>query len=748
MRSTQRLVAELMLLLAIFPLTARSQIDGETLPRTVLGIFDSATEQSARWSRVHRFAEMPLNHLGLRVRYWDIQQGWPDTRALAGVRGIVLWPRGYRIRDPEALWRGLEQAFENGIGVALLGGPYEIADTRGNPPPLAATAQVLRHFGLAYSGFYEEVSLGWRISHADTRVVEFERRLSGPLPGFGIYDAATKAAAVHLTVTGSLRNVASTSHLVTSQPGAAFVDSAFVLWHAKNAGEMATQWRVDPFHLFRRAFNTDVLPKLDPTTASNRRVMFALVDGDGWNERSNLFHYREQAATSADVLFREVLSRYTSLPFSVAPIGMDLDPQRPGTARARRTAVEIFSLPNVMPGLHSYSHPLRWITPAAEEAPSEVPVAVVDSPRNWRDWIGDYLPASWRPVAPSVALDESAKAATSPVDLELEFGRARAVVESVLTVRKPISLLHWTGDGMPHTEALQDAARRGWLTISGGPVMPRNYFSYSAIAPFGFVTGGSLQVYLGNENETDVLAGWPSAEALRRRLNATETPRRVTPLALYFQVGGASDTRRLNVLRTAIETLLEQTSIPTWPHVYAGAVAGFQSAELIAAGRHGWRIRDRGLLNTLRIDGATQRQVDFAKSVGVLAERRENDALYVALDPDVSEALLVLQDKLATRPTTQPPVLEHASWHLRGLRRNGDAFDFIATGFGEGDFHWHAAPESTFTVRVMRGAELLWQQEVVSDGEGRLRVTVPALAMTPVAMTLQPVTRNAGGTAT
>lgn len=750
MTPLQRFAAGLLFLFAIFPATGSAQHDGEPLARTILALFDSATEQSARWSRVHRFAELPLNHLGLRVRYWDIQRGWPDAQTLAGVRGIVIWPRGYRIRDPEAIWRGMEQSLEHGIGIALLGGPYEIADTRGNPPPLATTAKVLRHFGVAYSGIYEEVSLGWGIRYADTRVVEFERRLDGPLPGFGIYSAINDDATIHLTVAGSLRNSASTSHLATSQPGAVFVDSAFVLWQTKATatGESATQWRVDPFYLFRRAFNTDVLPKLDPTTASNRRVVFALVDGDGWTERSNLFHYREQGATAADVLYREVLFRYPSLPFSVAPIGMDLDPERPGTARARRIAADVFSLPNVMPGLHSFSHPLRWKTPTASDASSEVPVALVDLPRNWSDLLGDYLPASWRPAAPTTTLEESARAATSPVDLALEFDKAHTVVESVLTTLKPIPLFHWTGDGIPHADALQQAARRGWLTISGGPVMPRGYFSYSTVAPFGFVEADSLQVYLGNENETDILAGWPSAEALRRRLAATETPRRVSPLALYFQVGCASDTRRLNTLRTAIETVLKETSIPTWPHHYAGAVAGFQSAEILAAGHNAWRIRNRGMLNSIRFDGAGQRQVDVAKSVGVLAQWRENDSLYVALDPEVSDVLLTLQDSVASRPSAPWPALEHASWHLRGLRRNGDAVNVIATGLGEGTFYWRAPPKSAFKVRVLRGAELLWQQDIAADAAGRLHVTVPALADTPVAVTLQPVTLRASETST
>lgn len=737
MTRTLRLGARLLALLAFLPALSVAQSQDEPLARTVLGIFDSATEQSARWSRVHRFAELPLNHLGLRVRYWDIQQGWPDARALAGVRGIVVWPRGYRVRDPEAIWQGMEQSLARGIGLALLGGPYEIADAWGNPPPLAASVNVLRHLGLAYTGLYEEVSLGWRISHADGPIIEFERRLSGPLPGFGIYRATGNKVNTHLVVTGSLRDGAATSHLATSQPGAAFVDSAFVLWQGGAEKNPSSQWRIDPFFVFRQAFNTDGFPKLDPTTASNRRVLFALVDGDGWNERSNFFNYRDQGATAADVLYREVLTRYTNLPFSIAPIGMDLDAQRPGTQRARRIAASMFSLPHVMPASHSYSHPLRWDDRPAQSLSSEAPAPVTESSAAWSRWIGDFLPASWHPSAPAVIGDRPADAGKSQIDYKLEFDTARAVVESVLPAVKPIPLLHWSGDAVPNASALQEAGRRGWFTIGGGPVAPRAHFSYSNVAPFGFVEGNALQVYLGNENETDVIAGWPSREALRRRLTATDAPRRVSPLGLYFHVGCASDTRRLNTLRAALETVLDEAAIPTWPHAYAEAVAGFQSAEIIPAGTNAWRIRRRGGLHSVRFDNIARQQLDFTRSIGVLAARHQGEVLYVALDPAVSESLVVVRDRATVQHPETWPMLQHANWHARALRRTRDSVEFIAAGFGAGDFQWRAAPRSAFAVRVFRGSELLWQQEVRTDAEGHLQLKLPALGVTPVAIALQ-----------
>src|SRR4051794_6861787 len=52
-----------------------SQSAPEPLRREILALYDSREESRPDQTRIHRFAEMPLNHLGLVVTYWDINAG-------------------------------------------------------------------------------------------------------------------------------------------------------------------------------------------------------------------------------------------------------------------------------------------------------------------------------------------------------------------------------------------------------------------------------------------------------------------------------------------------------------------------------------------------------------------------------------------------------------------------------------------------------------------------------------------------
>ena len=63
----------------------------ELVPRTVLAFYDSELDGEVATTEAHVAAEMPLNHLGLVVRYHDIHKQLPDKKAMADVRGILLW---------------------------------------------------------------------------------------------------------------------------------------------------------------------------------------------------------------------------------------------------------------------------------------------------------------------------------------------------------------------------------------------------------------------------------------------------------------------------------------------------------------------------------------------------------------------------------------------------------------------------------------------------------------------------------
>ncbi|MGH7005233.1 MAG: hypothetical protein ACREIP_14915, partial [Alphaproteobacteria bacterium] len=59
------------------------------MPRTILALFDGGEGKSYNFTRLHRPAEMPLNHLGLVVVPHDITTGLPTAEAMRDVRGIL-----------------------------------------------------------------------------------------------------------------------------------------------------------------------------------------------------------------------------------------------------------------------------------------------------------------------------------------------------------------------------------------------------------------------------------------------------------------------------------------------------------------------------------------------------------------------------------------------------------------------------------------------------------------------------------
>ena len=58
-------------------------------------------------TRIHRFAEMPLNYFGFVLTYWDINTGLPSAERAANVRGIITW---FRRAQPTAFYAWAQRA--------------------------------------------------------------------------------------------------------------------------------------------------------------------------------------------------------------------------------------------------------------------------------------------------------------------------------------------------------------------------------------------------------------------------------------------------------------------------------------------------------------------------------------------------------------------------------------------------------------------------------------------------------------
>ena len=59
--------------------------------REILALYDSAQESDVDLTRIHRFAEMPLNHLGFILRFHDIRGKLPEAAEVERYRGVLTW---------------------------------------------------------------------------------------------------------------------------------------------------------------------------------------------------------------------------------------------------------------------------------------------------------------------------------------------------------------------------------------------------------------------------------------------------------------------------------------------------------------------------------------------------------------------------------------------------------------------------------------------------------------------------------
>jgi hypothetical protein len=94
---------------------------GHPVQRTILAVYDSHRYRDVRDTRIHRMFEMPLNHLGLVVRYHDLNAGLPAPESLPDVRGILVWLQSDSMEHPEQFLAWAETAIDAGKRFVVIG---------------------------------------------------------------------------------------------------------------------------------------------------------------------------------------------------------------------------------------------------------------------------------------------------------------------------------------------------------------------------------------------------------------------------------------------------------------------------------------------------------------------------------------------------------------------------------------------------------------------------------------------------
>jgi polysaccharide biosynthesis protein PelA len=735
---TARLTAARMACALALLMTAAPCLAAGEVPRVVLALYEGDEFDDPAMTPTHRLAELPLNHLGLVLRYHDVRQPLPPVSSLGDVRGVLTWFQSEEVfADPVRYGRWAQAVVAAGKRLVVLGSAGISRDRQGRVTAWPEVRAFFERLGIDYVGGWVSATYDYECVARDPDVVEFERKWPTVLPSFTELRAVAGRSVAH----ASLRRRGDTTHeshpVITSVTGG-YVAPGYTHYASEAGGRERRQWFVNPFEFFRLALATDDLPKPDPTTVSGRRIFYSHIDGDGWRNLTEIEPHRKHRLSSARVVLIEIIDKFPDLPVTVGPVLADLDPAWHGTEESRASAREIFSRSHVEVSSHTFSHPLDWRFFERYDRTRESAYGREGHRlRAHSDVVGNRKGGYRRPRS---YVDH-------PFDLRQEVAGSLEALAPLLPKGKRVELYQWSGDTLPFPQAVAAVRQAGLRAINGGDTrFDRDFPSYAWVAPVGRPVGQDWQVYSSNSNENTYTDLWTDRffgfTFLVRTIRNTELPLRVKPFNVYYHMYSGEKLAALNAVRRNLEYARTQQIAPITTSRYAAIAEGFFSARLRSLGPRHWRVTNRGALNTVRFDRASRLTVDFERSPGVVGARHLYGALYVTLDEQVNAPEIALRD---LRPQERfgrhdRPLLVHARWRVWQVRPVPGGVQFTAQGFGPGEFEWQMPGRARVRVQV-HGSDAA-PVEAAAGPDGILGFRLDTSAIEPVTITMT----IAGGT--
>lgn len=366
------------------------------------------------------------------------------------------------------------------------------------------------------------------------------------------------------------------------------------------------RWVVDPFKFLEDALALEPIPAPDVTTESGRRILTIHVDGDAFVSRAE----RRGNPFAGEVVLDEILRRYP-VPQTVSVVEGEVGPAGlypADSPRLEAIAREIFALPYVEIGSHTYSHAFDWAD--AEAGKNTTPPANLPIP-NYK------------------------------FDLDREIRGSLDYINSRLAPPgKSVRVLQWSGDCSPSRKAVELTQRAGVENVNGGGATRTNDFpSLTRGSALGIPKGdGVYQVFAPIENEYVYTNEWHGPyygyDRVIETFELNERPRRLSTISIYYHFYSGIKTASLEALRRVYDWALAQETTKLYLSEYAAKVRDFQS---VSFGRRvddgGWEVRGLGELRTLRVDDSWG-WPDLTQSVGVAGVRDTPQGRYIHLARD------------------------------------------------------------------------------------------------------------------
>ncbi len=686
-------------------LLSYSSLLGETtvtssqfLPRTIYSLHEGISESKLINTLSHQLADMPLNHLGLKVKYINYNETLPSLKKNDDIRGILIFTLNNQSKHPLKLLKWLKNALSLDKKVVVIGQMPFLFNQEGKETAKEEIDSFLKLLGIKYHHQVISYPYNTRVLKKIAPMVEFERPFKEALPAYYRYSLVDSLATSYLTI--EQKGLPNTiSDLVITHPRGGLIAPNYSHYHFTQS--QLFQWRINFFEYFKEVYDTELLPKPDTTTLAGQRIFYSHIDGGGWNNYTEIPRFKRQFYLSSEVILEEVLLKFPEFPVTVGPIAADLDLKWHGRERSQRVFNRIFKLPYIQAGSHTYSQPFNWGFFEDYQKEKEKPFTkyyqkpwdastgfskkLYSIVRDYKPTFGDSLTKKGPPRSYGV----------KPFDLEHELKGSVEFINKLLPEGKKVEIFQWTGDTLPFLKALKTVRNMGLANINGGNTrLDRDFQSYTFVAPLGRIIQDEIQIFSSNSNENTYTNLWQDHyfgfQFLVKTILNTEHPIRIKPFNIYYHMYSGEKLSSLNAVLANFKYARQSELTPITTKHYSEIAHSFFTTRFKKLAPMQWEVLDNGKLSTIRFDQATLLEVDFRSSQGVMGQRPYQGSLYIALDPAVKNPLIALKKRALAKDNEKLsfPYLVTANWDISHFRYSKENISFKAKGFGPGQMIW------------------------------------------------------------